>query len=42
VPPEILGCPYFKGSNIIEFLERYKDLYKDTRLEDAQKLCHIL
>jgi hypothetical protein len=42
VPLETLGCPYFKGSNITEFLERYKDLCKDARLGDAQKLYYIL
>jgi len=42
VPPGTLGCPYFEGSNITEFLERYKDLCEDTRLRDAQKLCCIL
>jgi hypothetical protein len=42
VPLETLGCPYFEGSNIIEFLERYKDLYKDARLGDTQKLYYIL
>jgi hypothetical protein len=41
VPPGTLGYSYFKGSNITEFLEKYKDLYKDARLRDAQKLCHI-
>ncbi len=41
MPPGTLGCPYFEGSNIIEFLERYKDLCEDARLRDAQKLRHI-
>jgi hypothetical protein len=41
VPLGTLEYSYFKRSNIIEFLKRYKDLYKDARLGDAQKLCHI-
>jgi hypothetical protein len=41
VPLGTLECPYFEGSNITEFLERYKDLCEDARLGDAQKLCHI-
>ena len=32
-------APYFEGSNIIEFLERYKELYEDynLRLTDIVK-----
>jgi hypothetical protein len=41
VPLETLECPYFEGSNITEFLERYKDLCEDARLGDAQKLYYI-
>jgi hypothetical protein len=41
VPLGTLGCPYFEGSNITEFLERYEDLCEDARLGDAQKLCCI-
>ena len=33
----LLGTLYFKGTNIIEFLEQFKEIYKDYRVEGSSK-----
>ena len=34
-------APYFEGSNIIEFLERYKELYEDYNLRPTDILKRV-
>jgi hypothetical protein len=31
------GAPYFKGTNITEFLERFKEICEDYRVEDSSE-----
>jgi hypothetical protein len=31
------GAPYFKGTNITEFLERFEEMCKDYRVEGSGK-----
>jgi hypothetical protein len=35
--PGSLGAPYFKGTNITKFLERFEEIYKDYRVEGSSK-----
>ena len=40
VPMSLLGspgAPYFKGTNITEFLERFKEICEDYRVEGSSK-----
>jgi hypothetical protein len=40
--PGSLGAPYFKGTNITKFLERFKEIYKDYRVEGSSKKLKCL
>jgi hypothetical protein len=33
----VLRAPYFEGANITKFLERFKDLYIDHRIKEADR-----
>ena len=34
-------APYFEGTNIIEFLERYKELYEDYNLRPTDTVKRV-
>ena len=40
--PGLPGAPYFKGTNITKFLEQFKEIYKDYRVEGSSKKLKCL
>ena len=38
----LLGALYFKGTNITKFLEQFKEMCKDYRVEDSSKKLKYL
>jgi hypothetical protein len=37
-----VGAPFFRGKNITEFLDRFKDLYVDYKITTNQKVARII
>ena len=40
--PGLLSTSYFKGTNITKFLEQFKEIYKDYKVEGSNKKLKYL
>ena len=40
--PSAPRAPYFKGTNIIEFIKRFEDLYTNYRINKPSRAKHVI